>query len=73
MRSLEGQLNITSKNESLYVIKLLPSHFSRSISSFLEARAANLIPEGKGIMSNTDDKICARNKKYELRINRAQN
>jgi hypothetical protein len=24
-------------------------------------------------MSNTDDKICARNKKYELRINRAQN
>jgi len=58
MKSLEGQLNITSKNESLYVIKLLLSHFSRSKDSFLEARAANRIPEGKGIMSNTDAKIC---------------
>lgn len=34
---------ITSKKVSLYVIKLLLNHFSRSSNSFLDATAANLI------------------------------
>lgn len=48
---------ITSKKVSLYVFKLLLNHFSRSINSFLEARAASLILKGEGIISKTDDRI----------------
>lgn len=33
------------------------------MSSFREATAANLMPEGEGIMSNTDDRICKKDEK----------
>lgn len=66
LREMKGQARITSKKKSLYVTKLVVSHFSRSTSSFREARAANLIPKGLGIMSSTDDSICKMYKKNKL-------
>ena len=62
-RAKRNESNITSKKTSLYIVKLLFNQFSRSRNSFLEAKAASLILEKKGIDSNTDDRICKTNKK----------
>lgn len=49
---------VTSKKTSLYTLKFSFNQLSRFIWSFLEAMAASLMLKAKGVVANTDDRIC---------------